>query len=129
MEREERFAGNSKCEIFLPNGTDICLDKNDCEKKVNIALDKMKTVNISGYVFDCNDNPLEKAIVRLYEYVDCGNLKAVCYTLTNCEGFYEFNLKGDFVGKYHISVSICKEIRKRHHKDNDCDCDCDCDCD
>lgn len=134
MDRQEQFPVNQKCEILMPNGADICLEKNDCEKKVNIVMKKMKTINISGYVYDCNEKPVENAVVRLFEYEDCDHLRAVCYTFTNCDGFYVINLRGNFEGKYHIFVSECKEVKKRHHKDEcnknhnrDCDCNHDCD--
>ncbi len=124
MGREEHCIDKSKCEILMPNGTDICLEKDDCEKKVNIKMKRIKTISISGYVYDYDEEPVENAVVRLFEYEDCDHLKAVCYTFTDCDGFYIFNLRGKFEGKYHIFVSECNDIRKHHCKDA-CDLDCD----
>lgn len=125
MNREEHYVGNSKCEVLMPSGTDICVDKDDCEKKVNICLECVKTVNISGYVFDCNERPVKNAVVRLFEYEDCDHLKAVCYTFTDCNGFYVINLKGNVEGKYHIMVSECREVKKNSGHGSECkDCNC-----
>lgn len=120
MNCEEPYIVNSKCEVLLPSGTDICIDKDDCEKKVNICMECVKTVNISGHVFDCNERPVKNAVVRLFEYEDCNRFKAVCYTFTDCNGFYVINLKGDVEGKYHIMVSECREVKKNSCHGNDC---------
>lgn len=128
MGKEVHCVENSKCEILMPSGTDICLEKDDCEKKVNIKMKRIKTISISGYIYDCNEKPVENAVVRLFEYQDCDHLKALCYTFTNSDGFYIFNLRGKFEGKYHIFASECKE-RRNHHCKDECDNECDIDCD
>lgn len=105
MDREDCVMEHSKCEVLVPDGKDFCIEKDDCEKQVDICLKKRKNVSIFGYVCDCKDRPVKDAMVRLYQYEDYDMLREICHTYTDCDGYYQFNLRGNYEGKYHVFVS------------------------
>lgn len=117
MGKEEYYIETSKCEVFGPNGKDFCVEKNECEKRVNLCVDKRKNIFIHGYIIDYRERPVKDVVVRLFQYKDQNYLKSVSHTFTDCNGYYEFNLGGDYEGRYHISVSDYSDRKKKSYGD------------
>lgn len=109
---------NQKCETpcttILPGGTDLCVDRNDCKVRADITLDRVRSVIIWGTVKDCTGMVIPNALVKLLRYTgECGcELKEICRTHTDCQGYYQFDLEQGCEGRYRVLVSSCASINK-----------------
>lgn len=112
------------CTSILPRGKDIFISKNDCDKQVNIKVDKVSTVIIKGYVTDLYDRPVSNALVSLIKCLDNGRKITICHTYTDCDGYYQFDIKknrdDNCEGKYRVYVSKCMDDKR--DKKRRCDC-------
>lgn len=97
------------CTDILHGGTDVCVGRNDCDVQANITVDRARSVMIWGVVTDCTGTPVSGALVRLLRYSgECGaELREVCRTCTNCQGYYQFDLERGCEGRYRVAVSSC----------------------
>lgn len=86
------------CEFFEGNvSKTIEIGKNTsaCEIKVDMEVEKRRTVRIWGQIKDCKGKPVRCAMVKLIrEVVDCGKKKyvGVAHGVTDCLGFYQFDI-------------------------------------
>lgn len=102
------------CTTILPGGTDICIERNDCKVRADITLERVRSVIIWGTVKDCTGMFVPNALVKLLRYTgECGSeLKEVCRTHTDCQGYYQFDLEQGCEGRYRVLVSSCASIDK-----------------
>lgn len=98
---------NDTCFSVISCGKDVNINSNDCEIQVDITAQRMKSVVVWGHVVDCHNNPIANALVKLLQYMDVctGELRSVCYTYTDCKGFYQLDLASCNEGRYRIMVS------------------------
>lgn len=103
----------------IPSGTDVYINKNDCEVKADITVNRIKNIVVWGYVRDCKGYPIEEAFVNLLKYENSYNneLKAISHTYTDCNGFYQFDLPSTCEGRYRVNVNKCSYGNER----NNCD--------
>lgn len=106
---------NDSCFSVIPNGEDFYVDKNDCEIQVDLVADKKKSIVIWGRVSDCHSKPIPGALIKLLKYMDsCSHeLRGICHTYTDKEGYYQFDLPADAYGKYRVIVSKSAYGRER----------------
>ncbi|OQB22827.1 MAG: hypothetical protein BWY11_02032 [Firmicutes bacterium ADurb.Bin182] len=86
-----------KCEAILGSASEFEVRENDCEIRADISVRKIGCVRIWGRITDCNDNPVEEALVKLLKKNDlsgCVKYEGVSHTVSDCEGFYQFNVCG-----------------------------------
>lgn len=133
--------GKSECEkgFIGGNSIDVQVKDCDCEIKADITVSEVKSVRIWGQVKTCKGQPVAHALVKLLKIVkkscDC-EYHGVAHTITDCKGFYQFDLCSDEMGcSYKILVSKavtgCERTIHQEKKCNSCDCcnSCDsCDC-
>jgi hypothetical protein len=90
----------SKCShdecIFLEgNQIEFEVKKGDCEIRADIPVQEMRCVRVWGEVRNCKGEPVEDALVKLAK-VTCKEgkekLEGVAHTVTDCKGFYQFDI-------------------------------------
>lgn len=129
---------HSDCEQGMSgcNSVDVCVKECDCEIKADIVVSEAKSVRIWGQVKTCNGQPVANALIKLLEVVNqsggCEYL-GVAHTVTDCKGFYQFDLCSDEIGCcYKILVSkaitgcersICQESSCTPCEDSRPSCD------
>ena len=87
-----------ECEFVQGNTVVIETEKGDCEIRADVIVKKEKCVRIWGQVKDCKDRPVEGALVKLVREIErCEKkiLLGVAHTVTDCEGFYQFDICSD----------------------------------
>lgn len=67
--------------------------KKPCESeiKADITVKEWKSVRIWGQIKNCYGNPISQVLVKLLR-CDCGDFKGVAHTISDCDGFYQFDL-------------------------------------
>ncbi len=139
--------------IILGNTLTIDTDCDASEIKADIKVSEFETLRVWGQVLNCNNQPVQNALVKLVKVVKhCGQVKleGVAHTITDCNGFYQFDIcKKDKHHKFKILVSKaatgeefvidnidgecnscnehnpCTKPRKPHYYEDDCYLDCD----
>lgn len=123
---------DDSCSSIIPNGADLCVNKNDCEIKVDISVERIKSVVIWGHVLDCENRPVANALVKALKYINDrkNELEGICHTYTDCNGFYQFDLANCYEGRYRVAVSKCAYGNERKVNAENCrpcsnsPCDC-----
>lgn len=97
------------CTAILPGGADVCVGRDDCKVQANITVDRVRSVMIWGVVTDRSGAPVAGALVRLLRYTgECGTqLRELCITRTDGQGYYQFDLERNCEGRYRVVVSSC----------------------
>lgn len=103
------------CVAIIPCGEDISIERSDCEVQADLCLSRRETVVIWGNVTDCQNNPVDGALVKLLKYADgcSGELQGICHTYTDCKGFYQFDVPRCTEGKYRVIASKAAMGRER----------------
>ncbi|GEM_PF-2251311 len=98
---------NDSCCSADASGKDFLISPDHCEVQVDIVTDRIRSVVIWGHVKDCRGHPINHALVKLLKYeIGCRReLREVCDTCTDCQGYYQFDLPCNSWGKYRIVVS------------------------
>lgn len=112
---EKKHTGS--CEYIEGNTIDINIEANDCEIKADITVaPAIKTVRVWGRVRECNGCPVEGALVKLVKETASGcdtyDYSGVAHGVTDCEGFYQFDVC-DKCGAYKVIVSKSAKGRGR----------------
>lgn len=91
-------------------GKDIFIGKNDCEINVNITTENLEGAVIWGYVQDTCNRHVKHAKITLLKYIGkCrSDLKPICHTFTDANGFYKFKLPVGSCGRHRVVVSKCE---------------------
>lgn len=81
----------------LGNSIDIHVGKNDkgAEIRADIKVDEFTSKRIWGQVINCQNQPIKNSLVKLVRVVCQGDRKyyeGVAHTITDCEGFYQFDV-------------------------------------
>lgn len=119
---KERTCCKKKSRIsIIPKSVNLNINRNDCDIQMDISVERIKNTTVWGYVTDCENKPVPGVLVRLMKCIKCcTNLQNVCFTYTNCEGFYKFELQKNVEGDYVILLSKCAS----YEDDVDCDDTC-----
>ena len=76
---------------LLGNSVNFCVTEHDSEIKADIVVGSRKSVRVWGQVRDCNSEPVACAYVKLLKVTPNG-LVGVAHTMTDCQGFYQFDI-------------------------------------
>lgn len=103
------------CSAMLHGAADLCVGRNDCKVQADITMDRAHGVVVWGIVTDCTGAPVPNALVRLLRYTgECGpELRELCRTCTDCQGYYQFDLERGCEGRYRVAVSSCPPCGER----------------
>ncbi|WP_343338693.1 hypothetical protein TPELB_08960 [Terrisporobacter petrolearius] len=123
--------------IVSGNSLDINVDNCNSEIRADIVVSEHSSIRLWGQVVNCNGDPVENVLVKLLK-VDCrcGDIyyTGIAHTITDCDGFYQFDLCSDETSNYKILVSKAtygpeKTIPVEYNNCNPCyeDTHC-CDC-
>lgn len=115
---------NHSCQVcsddkngIVGESIDIVL-KDVCESeiKAEITVKEFESVRIWGQVKDSCGCPMPRTLLKLLR-CDCENFSGIAHTISDCQGFYQFDLcKKTEGGKYRIiagRVSECGEMCER----------------
>lgn len=96
------------CDSVKGNSIGVEIAKGDCEVRADVIVGRINTVRIWGRVKDCDGNSVGYALVKLARVINtCGviDVEGVAHTVTDCNGFYQFDVPNCEVGtKYRIFV-------------------------
>lgn len=112
MSCSNHHCSQPSCSSVLPHGEDVYVSGKECDIKVDISVDQVRSIVIWGHVIDCRRCPVPNALVNLMRYTDrcSGKLEEVCHTYTDQNGFYQFDLRDGCTGYYRILItkSVCE---------------------
>lgn len=106
-----------------------------CEIRVDLEVQKRRSIRIWGQITDCKGDPVKCALVKLVKerHRDCkGRYEGVAHGVTDCLGFYQFDvcIPDDYDAcKYRVFVSkqaTGDEIRLDYAECDPCHDDCKC---
>lgn len=104
---------NSSRSYVVGNSVDICVNNNDTEVKAKVVVQERDTVRVWGQVVDCSNKGVPFALVKLLRET-CNGLESVSHTITDCEGFYQFDVCPGRQGReFTILVGKDAESRER----------------
>jgi hypothetical protein len=92
---EEQVYHVESCELVKGNAINVELNKCDCEIRADIKVERKHCVRIWGQVTDCFGKPVQEALVKLLKpYYAQGHIEysGIAHTLTDCLGFYQFDV-------------------------------------
>ena len=92
----------SKYSIVGANSLDIDVDYCEPEIRSDIVMPEYKSVRLWGQIVNHKGVPVENALVKLLGvecYDDQIYYKGIAHTISDCEGFYQFDLS-DYEDKY-----------------------------
>lgn len=98
------------CELICGNSIDLDVNYTDCEIHADIVVKKIHpTVRIWGQIKDCKGRPCGNCLLKLVRIIEkCDKIEyvGVAHTISDCEGFYQFDVrKYCHLSKYKIIVS------------------------
>lgn len=87
---------SSNCNIATGNSLDVEVNCHESEIRADVRVSEYNSVRLWGRVVNCQGKPVANALIKLLK-VDCnghdnGNYKGIAHTVTDCEGFYQFEL-------------------------------------
>ncbi|OQB23273.1 MAG: hypothetical protein BWY11_01997 [Firmicutes bacterium ADurb.Bin182] len=127
LEKERNFIEGRKdeCEVLQGNVVELELKKEDCEVRADIKVKRKNCIRIWGRVVDCFGDPVEDALVKLIKKIkmkESWKFEGVAHTLTDCEGFYQFDICGEECkANYRIIVSKAAMGKERTVFDDECE--------
>ena len=93
------FNNNCTCnsESTIVTGNSLDVDVNYCESEIraDIVVSEFNSVRLWGQIINCDGNPIPNALIKLLKVECCGKhvtYKGVAHTISDCEGFYQFEL-------------------------------------
>lgn len=106
---EEKVYHEESCELIKGNAINVELNKCDCEVRADIKVERKHCVRIWGQVTDCYGKPVREALVKLLKPYYCKgyiDYVGVAHTVTDCLGFYQFDVcySDDDKSKYRVLV-------------------------
>jgi hypothetical protein len=144
------YIDNNYCETIIGNSLDIDVDSSNCEIRADVIIEKTcPSVRLWGQIKDCDGCPVANALVKLVRvisYKGSCKFEGVAHTISDCDGFYQFDLCSDkcdatykiivskpIIGKEaviksHGNCDVCEEhYNSWNHHDSYCNCgQCDC---
>lgn len=95
--------------LVLGNSVNVNLcNIDDAEVRADVVVKEINAKRIWGQVINCYGNPMANMQVKLIRIVCNGQEKyyeGVSHTLTDCEGFYQFDVCDDDKACYKILIS------------------------
>jgi hypothetical protein len=88
---------NHDCDCNIASGNSLDLDINHCESEIraDIVVSEHNSVRLWGRILNCEGQPVSNALVKLLK-VECYNdqilYKGIAHTISDCDGFYQFEL-------------------------------------
>jgi hypothetical protein len=84
----------NECEYVKGNLTEVEVKEDDCEIRADVTVKKRETVRIWGQVRYCDGRPVDEALVKLIKVCKHPKPKlvGVAHTVTDCKGFYQFDV-------------------------------------
>lgn len=101
------------------NVIDLDLNKSDSEVRADILVENKKKccIRVWGQIKDCDGNPVQDALVKLLESYCChGKIeyKGVAHTVTDCLGYYQFEVcLDDAFDRFRIIASKANTGKER----------------
>lgn len=135
---EESFAQKNDCEFLEGNvSKPIKVDKNTkaCEIRVDLEVERRRTIRIWGQVKDCKGKPVKCALLKLVREIkrDCHTeFEGVAHGVTDCLGLYQFDVcvpDNSVPRRYRVLVSkqaMGNEITVGGARCKPCEDDCFC---
>ncbi|MGL5149383.1 MAG: hypothetical protein ACRC7N_02270 [Clostridium sp.] len=96
------------CEYILGNSADVHVSTKDCEVRMDLQVEKANGVRVWGQIKECNGMPVANVLVKLLKVMHyCGKQEyvGVAHTVSDCNGFYQFDLQNCEEADYKIIVS------------------------
>lgn len=99
-----KFEYNNNCncspESTVAVGNSLEVDINYCESEVraDVIVSEYNSVRLWGRILNCDGKAVANALVKLLKVEHCGkevNYKGISHTISDCEGFYQFELCGN----------------------------------
>ena len=114
------------CEYIQGNSTDLHISPKDCEVRVDLKVNRKRGIRVWGQIKDCENIPVSGVLVKLLKVINyCGkqDFVGVSHTVTDCNGFYQFELNRCDDSDYKIIVSkdAVGSERTLDVDDNDCE--------
>ncbi|MEG0229547.1 MAG: hypothetical protein RR640_02980, partial [Oscillospiraceae bacterium] len=84
---------------------DVSPSMPDSEIRADVTVGERRAVRVWGQIRDCQGRPIGKALLKLVRKINsCGRERyiGVAHTVTDCEGFYQFDVCVDERGSYKI---------------------------
>lgn len=94
-QKYKMYCNAHKCTEYEGGNAEVKVDKDECEVRKDMLIKKRECVRIWGQVKDYRGCPVAGALVKLVKQVRKGSkcyLVGVGHTLTDCKGFYQFDL-------------------------------------
>ncbi|MGL4798624.1 MAG: hypothetical protein ACRCWY_04375 [Cellulosilyticaceae bacterium] len=103
-ECKEKFVGEEtkggccekSCGLICGNNIDLEVSHCDCEIHADVMVKQLEpSIRVWGQIKDCYDNPVKGCLLKLLRVVEkCGKTEyyGVAHTMSDCEGFYQFDL-------------------------------------
>ncbi len=91
------FMNCDTCELIAGANMDVHLNRNECEVRADIIVEKKRSVRIWGQVLTTDQTPVENALIQLIRVsttCNCGKTiyEGVAHTITDNKGFYQFDV-------------------------------------
>ncbi|MGL5675362.1 MAG: hypothetical protein ACRDDX_03020 [Cellulosilyticaceae bacterium] len=109
------YYGSNSCKtstVTVGNSIDINLNTPDIcqssEVRADVVVDEISAKRVWGRVVNCQGQPIANALAKLVKVVCIKGKKeyiGVAHTITNCEGFYQFDVCADDLSCYKIIVN------------------------
>lgn len=120
--------------VNVASGNSLDLDVNYCESEIraDVVVSEYNSVRLWGRIVNCKGKPVPNALVKLLKVEYDGkyvSYKGIAHTVSDCEGFYQFELCGSEEDHrdncYKIVVSKAAYGQERViHSNGNCDpCD------
>ncbi|MGL5381202.1 hypothetical protein [Clostridium sp.] len=87
-------------ESTIVTGNSLDLDVNYCEAEIraDVVVSEYNSVRLWGQIINCEGKPVPNALIKLLK-VECKgkqvSYKGIAHTISDCEGFYQFELCGN----------------------------------
>ncbi|MGL4913488.1 MAG: hypothetical protein ACRC3Y_13775 [Romboutsia sp.] len=96
------FNNNCTCssETTVVSGNSLEVDVNYCESEIraDVVVEEYSSVRLWGQIVNCDGKPISNALIKLLKVELCGKhvtYRGVSHTISDCEGFYQFELCGN----------------------------------
>lgn len=102
-------SSSSNQTIVIGNSIDININPHNCNSEIrtDVVVSELTAVRLWGQIVNCEGIPVPNAMIKLVKIIEDEygkSYKGIAHTLSDCEGFYQFNICSDENGWYKILV-------------------------
>lgn len=102
-------SNSSPKSIIIGNSVEINIDPCKCSSEIrtDVVVSEFTAIRLWGQIVNCDGDPIPKALVKLVKIVDdkCDkSYQGIAHTISDCEGFYQFDIYSDEQAWYKILV-------------------------